>query len=504
MRTTSGVGARSSPFPERCNNAGFRKAIADAWGLVDAKSGWNYTARYEQAVQLLRSGLRLEAREKFRKLFQEAFAKGFLPPTDNDFRTAFVDGTNVAEWVTLMDTAARDGIAAKRRPLVVLLAWQCRQLGDQPLADELLGLALKESANEIERVRTVAMAIEYLWTVGSIEYADRLASELIQLPDLQKEPAIWRLASKIAARRGQTSRQFECLEKALDLEFARMPEVYSVEPIRRDYGELLGHYAWLAKASQDLKTPPPADLLSRTVKAADRWRRLDPEAMSACDQAAKILRSIGGQREADLAWDYLTTPLALRPNESQPWLGLAASATEEGDLALADSCYAAAFGAEPTNAQILWDRAKLLELRGEIAKSRGGDESIAGRRLAARSRFRRIETTSEAGIGEVRNWRATTTTGPCKNKVPLFPRELDEREKSSFPRSAWECCRPRRSASRTAIPNGGDRSARYVRDAERRGRRVPHAERGNGGFRFVEPRVKKGRLSAVGSCIVGS
>ena len=75
---------------------------------------------------LLRSGLRLEAQEKFRKLFQEAFAKGFLPPTDNDFRTAFVDGTNVAEWVTLMDTAARDGIAAKRRPLVVLLARQCR------------------------------------------------------------------------------------------------------------------------------------------------------------------------------------------------------------------------------------------------------------------------------------------------------------------------------------------------------------------------------------------
>ena len=151
-----------------------------------------------------------------------------------------------------------------------------------------------------------------------------------------------------------------------------MPEVYSVEPIRRDYGELLGHYAWLAKASQNLKTPPPADLLSRTVKAATTVGGVsDPEAMSACDQAVpRFYSSIGGQREADLAWDYLTTPLALRPNESQPWLGLAASATEEGDLALADSCYAAAFGAEPTNAQILWDRAKLLELRGEIAKSR--------------------------------------------------------------------------------------------------------------------------------------
>ena len=38
----------------------------------------------------------------------------------------------------------------------------------------------------------------------------------------------------------------------------------------------------------------------------------------------------------DLAWDYLTTPIGLKPNESEPWLGLARSLAAEGELDLAD------------------------------------------------------------------------------------------------------------------------------------------------------------------------
>ena len=39
----------------------------------------------------------------------------------------------------------------------------------------------------------------------------------------------------------------------------------------------------------------------------------------ACDTTAKILRLVGGKEAEALAWDYLTTPLALKPNESDPW-----------------------------------------------------------------------------------------------------------------------------------------------------------------------------------------
>jgi len=348
-----------------------REAIAGVWGLISQKSALNYHARYEQARNLsLAPGQSAQAREIFRKLFKEVLAYGIVPPIDAGFRAAFAVSDDAAEWQKLMTDSARACIGAKHRPLAVRLAWQCRQLGDQALADEMLAMALKEPTTEVERIVTTLTAIEYLWAVDSIDYADRLTTELLQVAELQRQPVMWRLASKIAEKRGNAMRQFECLEKALDLEFVRMPEVFSIEPIRRDYGALLAHYQWLADASRNLKVAVPADLLARAVKAADRWRALDPEAGNCCNLAAKILRTVGGPEAESLAWDFLTTPLALRPNESAPWLGLAATASQEGDLPLADRCYEAAFAAEPTNAQILWDWSRLLERRGDFARSR--------------------------------------------------------------------------------------------------------------------------------------
>ena len=354
---------------DRAHFAGFHKDIADAWGVLAEKTAHAYHARYEQALNNFYADRRAEARQQFRNLFQETFARGVLPAIDSNFRRVFTEENNGTEWLTLIHQAAAKCIAAKQRPIVVQLAWQCRQLGDHPLADDLLTLALKDAGDD-EVVATTLAAIEYLWSINSIEYADRLVSELLRMPKLQQQPMLYKLASKIAARRGQTLRQFEYLENALDLEFAHMPAVYNVEPVRTNYQSLLNHYEWLADAARNLNVAPPDDLLARTVHAADRWRSLDPETSNHCNLAAKILRKIGGREAELLAWDFLTTPLALKPNSSDPWLTLAQSAIEEGDLDLADRCYEAAFAAEPTNAQILWDRAKLLERRSEIGRSR--------------------------------------------------------------------------------------------------------------------------------------
>src|SRR5262249_51358925 len=99
-----------------------------------------------------------------------------------------------------------------------------------------------------------------------------------------------------------------------------------------------------------------------TVRAADRWRALDRESEKPCEAAAKILRTLGAE---ELAWDYLTTPIGQRPNEADPWVSLAQTLAKEGNLDLADRAYTAAFEAEPTNAQILWDRAQLLRQAGK-------------------------------------------------------------------------------------------------------------------------------------------
>jgi Flp pilus assembly protein TadD len=55
----------------------------------------------------------------------------------------------------------------------------------------------------------------------------------------------------------------------------------------------------------------------------------------------------------------------MQPNEAAPWHNLAHSLSQRGDLELADLAYTAAFEAEPTNAQLLWDRAQNLRQAGK-------------------------------------------------------------------------------------------------------------------------------------------
>ena len=95
----------------------------------------------------------------------------------------------------------------------------------------------------------------------------------------------------------------------------------------------------------------------------------------------------------DLAWDYLTTPLAMKPNEAAAWLNLAETLRDDGNLELAVRAYETAFEAEPTNAQILWDHAQLLEHAGRTKQARKLYSQIAGGQW--QPRFSRIKHQAE-------------------------------------------------------------------------------------------------------------
>src|SRR5262249_57055501 len=76
-----------------------------------------------------------------------------------------------------------------------------------------------------------------------------------------------------------------------------------------------------------------------------------------------------GSGELELGWDYVTTPVALKPREAEPRVTMAGTLERKGDLDLADRAYRAAYDAEPTNAQILWDRAQNLRRLGKTVEA---------------------------------------------------------------------------------------------------------------------------------------
>jgi Tfp pilus assembly protein PilF len=265
-----------------------------------------------------------------------------------------------------MRKTAASLVEKKKRPAVLALASQCRQVGDESLAGTLLGTALEGIKDDKERRAMTLAAIDFLMETGQLAEADRLLTRLLDDPELAKKAGLWRLAERLAERRDQPAREYECLERALDVEYRNLPEFINLNAVRRDYERLLGHYQDLANALERLKLRPPADFVAKVVRTADRWRALDPAADGACETAGRILRTLG---ERELVWDYLTTPVGRRPNESGPWAQLAKSLTRTGELELADRAYAAACEAEPTDAQILWDRAQNLRQAGKTTEA---------------------------------------------------------------------------------------------------------------------------------------
>lgn len=353
---------------DRCPNATAWKEVAGGWTVLAEKSSLRYPALYEEARCLGNAKESELAHKKFQELFEVALKEGVLPPLDSSFRSVLESGKE-NEWAKLMRETAAQCAEKKKRPVIVTLAWQCYQLGDTAMADTLLDLALKGTPAE-EKAYTSIAAIHFLNATSRYDRADTIVRDLLTDESLASSAGLWRLASQTASNRSDPVRSIECLEKALDIEYIRLPEVFDVQPIRNDYGRLLSHYEWLADASKSLKVTPPKDLPARVVKAVDRWRHMDPEAKDVPNRAATILRKAGGDGATELAWDYATTPLALKPNESDPWVSLAWSLRQEGNWQLADKCYDMAFAADPTNAQLLWDRAEHLRQQGQIADGR--------------------------------------------------------------------------------------------------------------------------------------
>jgi ferric-dicitrate binding protein FerR (iron transport regulator) len=357
------------------SDAELEKLIEKMYPTSGGMLGLAYSIRYDAALALWSSGRHKEGRERWRKLYQDTLEAGWLPPVEQNFRIAFVqspaeEGSNYSE---LVRGAARKLQRHKQSWQILTLAWQSLQLSELEAANDLITMFL-DGASKEERGYARLAAVQLYYQSKQWVRADNMLKLVLAEQPFDRSAALWRQAAQLATQRGASSRAVTCLEQALDLEFQDLPPIVDLQYIRTEYSQLLGQYQNVANALAILEKEPPQDFLIKVVRAADRWRSLDPDQTQACQQAARILQSVGA---IELAWDYMTTPIGLKPNEASPWLGLAQSLQSEGQLDLADKAFAVAYDAEPTNAQILWDRAQNL-----IQAGRAGDAQAVYRALA--------------------------------------------------------------------------------------------------------------------------
>jgi ferric-dicitrate binding protein FerR (iron transport regulator) len=316
--------------------------------------GLGYVFRYEHARSLLQAGRVAESAKRFRELHADALQHGTLPPIDQAFRDALQAPASGGPKFADFTRKTLDTLLSKKRLVNAFqLARQTEQLGDDSLSGEIVATILTRASDK-ERHAVTLVGIRFLAQRKKLAEADRLLAKLLEEKKLAQHAELWRFRAEVTRGIGQTATSIACLEKALDLEFADMPELVNLESLRADYRAVLAHYQTIADASLALERAAPKALLAKVIQAADRWRLIDAGASEPCLLAGKIFHALG---ERELAWDYWTTPIDLYPGEARPWLELAETMKAENDLERADKAFAEAFEMEQTNPEILFRRA---------------------------------------------------------------------------------------------------------------------------------------------------
>jgi ferric-dicitrate binding protein FerR (iron transport regulator)/tetratricopeptide (TPR) repeat protein len=340
------------------------QSIAELWKAFDSNPALGLVAQYQQMTALVIANHLKAARQIFDAMYQRSLQAGIVPdldsyvinlPTNND-------GESWRDFVvrTTAESAKKDYPTA-----LLVVAQQAIALNDRNLGQAVY-TRLAPDLNQLDASQKLAV-VTLLACVGNRRDAEELVKGVLKDPRMSGQSFVWRLAADLARLNGGLVRELGYLERALDSEFQKMPDVIDVQMLRFDYDSLLTGYADLITACEMTDTAPPSDLSARAIKFGDRWRSLDPDPTLACQRVARVLRMLG---DADQAWEYLTTPLAQLPGDSSSYRKLATELQAAGELALAERALAAAFAAEPTDAQLLWDRAMLLQQLGKADDAR--------------------------------------------------------------------------------------------------------------------------------------
>ncbi len=276
--------------------------------------------------------------------------------TQGDWR---LDAVIATEWLQQDDAA---------RAMELFTKWVEMALQQDALSlpTSAFSTAFKRVKQEDKGVSLVKRAVEHLrqrdMPVAAIQWAAASGFGELMLPMMEnvlsttKDSGAWELGARVYAKLGRGIDALRCIRQALQL---------GGQDDDRLRLSLIALQADLAISRVSLGLKMEKEEVQEVLEAALQiaTHANTPSQMRA---VASQLEKIGLRQTAR---DYRTTPLALKPNESQPWLDFATdSAGDYDDDAL--MAYERAFAAEGTNAHILLTHAQLLQRLNRTTEAR--------------------------------------------------------------------------------------------------------------------------------------
>jgi autotransporter-associated beta strand protein len=241
----------------------------------------------------------------------------------------------------------------------------CERMVDAMLAEDRVFMppptfvTVFDRAKQPERLLTlIRRVMQHLQThdrpADALRWAAQTGRSESLLPEIEailatsEDAAVWRLAAEIFIVQSRSQDALRCVREVLK----RDPS----DPVwpRRTLIQLQVN---LAHSRKQLGLKMEAEDLSEVRAAALK--------LTQTAEGTALIRQLGSQLEAlglhDLAHDLRTSPLALKPNETQPWIDFASDCGVANRVEEALTAYERAFATEGTNAQTLLSHAQFLE-----------------------------------------------------------------------------------------------------------------------------------------------
>lgn len=330
--------------------------------------------RFLHAEATARSDQVARGRDLFRTLVGDMLDARTIPRIDPQTKKVFFASTEDREaWNGIVQRITAATLEHTVSPQSLAIAANLHDLGETESAERIFAAVTTSLSPETRGLETLA-AVSYLWRTQQRSRAEAMLDALLANDRYENSPVLWHLASRMAKAQGMSARAAECLDRALALQFDHQPKEIDLDGFRKDYGELLGLFCEAAEEASGSDAVLQNRLISRIVRSADRWRSVDPQSEEVCRLAGAALARCGA---IDLAWDYLTSPLATEEQSSMDWPGLGATYHGQGQYELADRAYELACAADPSNAELLWNRARVLIEANRRAEARALLEKIA-------------------------------------------------------------------------------------------------------------------------------
>ena len=353
-----------SVIQQRIEAAELNEMFAEAAAKFESNPHLGSLVREQRVRALFDAGKRERAQQLFTELLQLAVRRGSAPRIAGDIRKQFIDGGDGRElWSDLVRECGSALVKTKLFRTAVLFSTQLRHLGDSEdagwILDEVLAAITAKSRPDV-----MLLAVEQLRRLTDGK-AEPLLDSLLEAEGA--DARLWRYASHVADDLGHKATALRRLEHAIQLEFDSRPDVIDVEKLRAEYTGLMARFESMIDAATTLEADISDDMFARIVRTADQWRSLEDDPTQCCHITARILSKLNRR---DLAWGYLTTPLAGHSGESAPWLALARNLTSGKQVELANVAWSKAFEFEQTNPEILLGHAKMLAANGRISASR--------------------------------------------------------------------------------------------------------------------------------------